>query len=456
MKEKFKNIIIFMIPLLIFVFALLVFYPGILSYDSYNQWAQVESGIINDAHPFLTTFFMLVLSKIYNSHIIVLIFQIILFSTIWAYICSFIRKSYPYLKNFKHQIIFTIIMCLIPIYFLYSITLWKDIIYSYLLLLISGLLFIGIKKKFNYKVLELLLLSISLAVATLYRHNAIIVTVLVSVIVIINIIKNKIGYKKIVAFVLLILVSYSVFNLPKTLLLKDSPKEEYSISFPANYSVFALSTFYNNNVKFDKKDKELLQDIIPDEVWRNNYDPYLINTLMFSPEVNKKLIIENSSTIVKMFLKYSFKYPQYFILHYLQADSMLYNPLPFGSLYVFEFSDWNPYYSFDHNTESKLPFMRKITTSYINFTYNKPYILRVLMYRPVYPLILSVFLIIIMIKKKWADKKYFIIITPMLFNTLSLLPINIAQDLRYVYINFLTFPLVLLIFISTIYYHKKS
>ena len=177
---------------------------------------------------------------------------------------------------------------------------------------------------------------------------------------------------------------------------------------------------------------------------------------MFHPDVNKKAIIENSSAIVKIFLKYSFKYPQYFILHYLKADSMLYNPLPFGSLYVFEFSDWNPYYSFDHNTESKLPVMRKITTSYINFTYNKPYILRVLMYRPVYPLILSIGLILIMIKKKWVDKKYFIIITPMLFNTLSLLPINIAQDLRYVYINFLTLPLILLLFISNKYYHKSK
>ena len=79
-------------------------------------------------------------------------------------------------------------------------------------------------------------------------------------------------------------------------------------------------------------------------------------------------------------------------MHYIQADSMLYNPAPLGSLYVFEFSDWNPYYSFDHNTDSKLPFLRKIVTGWINVTYNKPYILRVILYRPVYPFAISILL----------------------------------------------------------------
>ncbi|MEG1048798.1 MAG: hypothetical protein RSE48_04600, partial [Bacilli bacterium] len=81
---------------------------------------------------------------------------------------------------------------------------------------------------------------------------------------------------------------------------------------------------------------------------------------------------------------------------------------------------------------------------------------RVLLYRPIYPLALSVILMFIMIKRKWIEKRMWFMMSPMLFNTLSLLPINIAQDLRYVYINFLTLPLVLMLFLSVYKSAKKN
>ena len=46
---------------------------------------------------------------------------------------------------------------------------------------------------------------------------------------------------------------------------------------------------------------------------------------------------------------------------------------------------------------------------------------------------------------------------PMLCNTLSLLPINLAQDLRYVYINFLvTFALLMILIINYDKIKKKG
>lgn len=432
MSEKVKKIVILIIPIIIFTLALLTFYPGILSYDSYNQWQQVQTGVITDAHPFLTTYVMLLLSKIYNSPITVFIFQIILFSSIWTYLCTYIRKVFPYKKDIKYQIIFTIIMCLFPIYFIYAITLWKDIIYSYVMLLISILLFVGANKNFKYSILEMIILGISLSLAILYRHNAIIAITLVVITLLIMMIKKKISYKMILLLFISIVSSYFVLNIPKRLYLEPSDTDITVSSFTTSYSIFALSTFYNNNVEFDEEDLELLNTIIPEETWRAKYDKYLINTLLFSEDLNHELINEKAHDIEKIFIKYSLRYPQYFILHYLQADSMLYNPAPFGSLYVFEFSDWKPYYSFDHNTESKLPLFRKIVTFWINITYNKPYILRVILYRPIYPLFISILLMILMIRRKWLEKRYFISLTPMIYNTVSLLPINIAQDLRYV------------------------
>ncbi|MEG2379490.1 MAG: hypothetical protein RSB77_04640 [Bacilli bacterium] len=451
-NNKIKNIIIFLIPFIIFLIVLLAFYPGILSFDSINQWNQVQSGIINDAHPFLTTYIMFLLSKIWNSTAMICLFQIAVFSFVWSYFCNYIRKISKY--SFNKQIIFTVVMCLFPIMFLYSITLWKDILYSYYLMFLSILLLIGVKKKFQYSITEILLVGFLISIATLYRHNAIIPTFLIFCFLIYYFIKEKINFKKIILLICSILSFYTILDMPEKILKKEEIKKEPEISFLTTYSIYALSTFYNYNVKFTKEEYELLHNVIPKNLWTEKYDRYLINTLLFVPELNKEYANKHASEITKLVLKYGLKYPHIGVLHYLQADSMLYNPLPLGSLYVFDFSEWRPYYGFDEKTDTKLPMVRKCLTGLVNITYNKPYILRVLLYRPIYPLALSVILMFIMIKRKWIEKRMWFMMSPMLFNTLSLLPINIAQDLRYVYINFLTLPLVLMLFLS-IYKRKK-
>lgn len=53
-------------------------------------------------------------------------------------------------------------MCFIPIIFMYTVTAWKDIIYSYMLLLLSLMFYIGIKKDFKYSYINLFIINICL------------------------------------------------------------------------------------------------------------------------------------------------------------------------------------------------------------------------------------------------------------------------------------------------------
>ena len=126
------------------------------------------------------------------------------------------------------------------------------------------------------------------------------------------------------------------------------------------------------------------------------------------------------------------------------VDALLYNPYPLSEVYVFPYSEWYPTYGFYGITESKIPFLQKTLTFITKITFK----LRHILYRPIYPLALSILLLFALYKKKKIQKESFIIITPMIFNTVSLMPINVAQDLRYVYINFLTFFFVLLLYIN--------
>lgn len=453
MKNNIKKLLVFLIPVIILLIIQQAFYPAILSYDGQVQWDQVQSGKIDNAHPFLTTYVMHLLAKIWNSPGVVVVFHTLVFSTIWGLICLYVNK-----KNYKKNYIFLSIMCLFPIIYLYVLTIWKDVLYSYILLFISFLILKGVDKKYNYNIKEILLLGVSLVLTVLYRHNGILVSSLLLLLLLFKFIKNKINIKKTLVLILTIVASYSMLNIPKKLYLYEGPSEMVGsgLSTFDSYAVFILSTFYNNNAIKDNKDLEIIYSIADKEIWTTYYDPYLINTLLFREEINTKYILNHKKEVYDLLIKYCIKKPQYLVKHYLLADSMLYNPIPLGALYVFEFAEWNPNYGFYGNTKTHIPWLRHILTYETRITYGYPYILRVLMYRPIYPLALSVIMLLLLYKEKKIKKEHFMILAPMLCNTISLLPINLAQDARYVYINFLTFFFVLFLFINKKEFKKKE
>jgi len=92
-NNKIQKTLLYLIPFIILIGTLLVFWPGIYTYDGNNQWNQVATNNISNAHPFLSTFVLLILSKIWNSNTILFIFQIIIFSLIWGNICSELLKE---------------------------------------------------------------------------------------------------------------------------------------------------------------------------------------------------------------------------------------------------------------------------------------------------------------------------------------------------------------------------
>ena len=124
---------------------------------------------------------MLLLSKIWNSITVVVVYQILLVSITWAYLCKIIK-----LENKKQTIlmyIFTIIVMLLPLTCLFSITVWKDIIYTSYLFLCAILLFEWSENKYAFSSKKYCLLGLMIAMVFSYRHNGIIVSLLLLVII---------------------------------------------------------------------------------------------------------------------------------------------------------------------------------------------------------------------------------------------------------------------------------
>ena len=140
-KFNLKDLIIFLIPLIIFLFYLYIYNPGILTYDSFNQLHQIATGNFNNWQPFFHTFIEMVCIKIYASPVTIGVVQILSFSIIWTLICKYNRNDdLETKKYFFMQVILTFTISLIPINALYSITLWKDVLFSYLVLLLCLLI----------------------------------------------------------------------------------------------------------------------------------------------------------------------------------------------------------------------------------------------------------------------------------------------------------------------------
>jgi len=146
------------------------------------------------------------------------------------------------------------------------------------------------------------------------------------------------------------------------------------------------------------------------------------------------------------------KNPGTIIKHYLKADSLLWSPIPLRNEYVysFDYTDWWPKYEFNNGEfygydgiNLKFPTIKKIVEKTTSYTLYFPF---KLFYQPANALYVSVLIIYLLIKQN-KDKKYWLLLMPSVLNLIPLIPTNLAQDLRYVYINYLTLLVIILIFI---------
>jgi hypothetical protein len=386
---------------------------------------------------------MLLLSKIWNSQTILIIYQIILFSIVWFVICKDLLNEG---KRYKTIVIYTVAMCLVPIISIYEITVWKDIIYSYYLLLVSYFLYKGSKINFNYSFNNLIIIALLLGLTFSYRHNGMIVAILILILILALIIKNKVKVKKVLILLVTFIMFLGIVSIPKNYYLNKSAKvaeSQPSTSIVDGYMTWIMGTYIANDYVSDE-DLKFLNNCIEINEWKKAYDPYLVNATNLSKSKDNKFINDNAEQLRSIFIKYTIKHPSAFAMHYLKADALLWSPIPIGYVYQYDFKLWGPDYGFLNDDTSKLPLFKKVYEKMITLTMKKP--IRVILYQPATIMYITLIALLILVKAT-KSKKFWFIAVPMLSNIISLLPINLAQDLRYVYINYLTMAYVGLMFV---------
>ena len=447
-KEIIKKISFYIIPFSILMFIFFSFYPGIFTYDGNVQWEQVVSGYLDNGHPFLSTYIQYLLSFIWNNNSVLLIFQILVLTIIWGSILNTLYDK----KNYKKLIIYTILFIMCPIISLYAITTWKDILYSYYLLALVYYLYIGLNNNFKYNKFQYFTIGFLLFSIFNYRFNGKIVAILLLGLFYILIFRNKKKANFKTSYILL--VSFILLNLllviPKNYHINRTKKhnseniiqtENVDLPILDSYMTWMMGAhLYRDYIS--EEDLEFLNKCVDLDEWKKEYSPFLINGVSFIEKRDTKYQMENIDKFRKIFIKYSLRHPFTIIGHYVKADALLWSPIPIGYVYHYDFKFWEVNYSFEVLDTSKIKWFNKIYEKFTTLSLKRP--VRVWFYQPAFMMYLSIILCFILVKAL-KNKKLWLILAPMLANIISLIPINLAQDLRYVYINYLTISFVLLL-----------
>lgn len=209
-------------------------------------------------------------------------------------------------------------------------------------------------------------------------------------------------------------------------------------------ALFIIASLVKEEKIDNIEDLNIINEVYAIDKLKEEYYPYVINSMSFSKYYNRENAQIYSKDIIRILVKYTFKHPFTVIKHYLKADNLLIG-LRYGDgyVYIYQFDYWETKYSgnFDGMVQ---PIFKKgydLYSKIINLTTGNITLRK--FYLPAYSLYGSIVLMIIYAKRT-KDKRLLLVLIPMIFNTFSLLPINIAQDLRYVYINYLTLIMLII------------
>lgn len=461
-KFNLKDLIIFLIPLIIFLYYLYIYNPGILTMDSFNQLHQIATNHFNNWHPFFYTFIEMVCIRIYASPISIGVVQILSFSIIWMFICKYNRdEDLETKKYFFMQVILTFTISLIPINALYSITLWKDVLFSYLVLLLCFLIQIMLDRKDELGIGFVIIMSIIMACIAQLRLNGIYDIILLLIILCIFLYKNNKPQKMyIVIPVLTIIFIMLISSLSVVYEVHDAHNDGL---FP---KVMHMLADYDLNIDLSKNDRDMIHKVISKKQIKEKYNIYFTDPIRDSS--NRSAYENNKRAYIKMAIKYSIQHPKHFIKYMLGSSAMVWD--------ITRDDDWiGNQYHIDEDG-AKLQYYKERFYSHMNATPNTTYedvfevnrgtekynitnsfvylakeniLLDTLFNSPALYMYLA-FILIGGIYLLTKSKNIFLIYLPNLLNILIVAISTPIQDNRYLYANLLVFYLLVIIFINVL------
>jgi hypothetical protein len=310
--------LLYLIPLTCGLIYWLAFFPGVMSFDSVSQWNQLTIFKIENSHPAINTILMWLLTRIWYSPAIISLFQVVIASLVIGYGLNSIRKT-----SRLSGILFIALGFIIsanPLVGIMDVTLWKDVLYSFLVLLASIFIFniVSSNGEWIKNPKGFILLGITFAGIWLFRFNGFPI-VIASLIALVLIYKRNIRYfvySSLITLSLLIFISeplYSWFKVNRAI------KFNYGIAL-----IHPIVAYVNSKLDLaylTDEEKQYLNQIYPlDNEWAYScYDA----TVFFYNNTNFMPVMKDPLMMLNIFLKLAMRNPGVMIKHYLCLSSFV-------------------------------------------------------------------------------------------------------------------------------------
>ena len=312
---KLSFIIIFGVYLIYY----LIYYPGILTGDSIDEINMILGNVpLNDHHTVFHIIFLTIPFKITslctnNINVcvgIITLVQIFIMSLILSF-----SINYLYKKNTPKFILIGLILyyALLPINGFYSITMWKDIIFSLLIVLLTIECQKLIGKKNNITIKNSYTFIIISILTILSRNNAIYMYVILCLLTLI------IFRKKLLTILLMFVIIfgtyftikgpiYNYFNIEK------SSSSEY-IAIPLQQ----IGRMAYKNIKLTKSEEKEINKVIPISRLKEVYNPEIVDPIKFDDLYNKEVFENNKGKYFALWLNLCIKHPVVAVESYLTS-----------------------------------------------------------------------------------------------------------------------------------------
>lgn len=376
----------------------------------------------------------------------------------WMIICRYHRDDNAANdKTFKFQLAFSIIICLIPINAIYSITLWKDVLFSYFLMFLCFLAKVMIDKegKVDYKFI--ILLSLIMAFIAEMRGNGFYLALIAMIIYSIYLFRKNNPKLSALLPILTITFILLISSLNIAYDVEDNEKDVLMIK------TSHMLADYDLNLDIEDADRDKIHILLDKDKIGKNYKPTLSDPI--SGVINYTAMENDKITYIELAIKYSLKNPLHCLKYLFESSPMVWN--------IIKGSDWHgrPYYM--NAEEDALQGNFEFYYGSHNFTSTQPYenisyanwgnpvfdafnslsleiegsILDTFLNSPALYMYLSI-IILIMIQFITKSREIWLMYIPNLLNILIIFFSTPIQDYRYLYANLLVCYMLIIILIG--------
>ncbi len=436
MKLKTFCVLVF-VMILCWLIYLLSFYPGILTNDSYRVIHNTIYNILDDSHCFGYTFFFGIIwnfgMKLFNNMTLATLLYTLCQMVILSLIYNF-TISYFYNKglNKKVCIILWLIFAFNPLHAFYSITIWRDILFSAAFLLLIVSIYEFIYTDFSPSIKYIILFIISILMILFFRNNGIYVYILLLPLIFFATTKNKLILRSLYVTILVLyfVIKGPIYNLCGVE--KGRTSEAFSIPLQQISRVIA------SDEKVDKETLNKLNKYVEVSSIKSLYKPYIADPI--KSITNNEKLAEDKVGFIKIWGEIFLKHPRTYIEAYLSQTSGYWYP---DSIYwgIGKFRESGRFEGEDiHNTSYNISIVDKL----LDATNSRRIPFIMLIWSVGLQFLILLFGFVISIYN--SGKKHILVYIPSIALWITIMiAAPVFCELRYVYSLFLTAPLLLAI-----------